>query len=665
MGERVPDSDLPDNIVPDSDLPDELRSTTPTQDFVADATSKPAIGDSVGNQVHAMASGLYHNVVGGYKGLGTLIATRDPNKAADTVNAETAKTYQAPDSGVKTVMESKWNPLNYAQEGADWAADKSADLGASPGVSTAIKAAPTAVGALVGAGNLFRKAPISRVPAQSVADQAAARNSTGAAATAPDVTQASAPIQQAISAADPTKVDMTAMNNHLEADRHGVQLMKGAANRDPVQYSEEQNQSTHPLIAQRINENNQQMADAFDNIRRDASPTTVSNNSRENGQAVVDSLKAYDEPVQADIKAKYKALTDANGGNLPIDPGSFLSNVDSQLKKGFLTSTAAATPEISDILKSVRAGEPMDFESFENARSRLASAQRAGGSAGEAARIVRGQLEQMPLSPDAANLKGLANEARSAAKARFGALEQDPAYQAAVDDVSGGIKKGAPSPLADTFLDNYAISKSAPKSQVDLMMSKLDPDARGAVASHTLNTIRKTAINTNGNVLPAGYHGPIKKFDESGKLSSLVSPETEENVRSLGNVINNVKTAPPGSSIAPKSGVIVRDAITGGLEHAASTVFPKTMGAYGILKKIMPKDGFAKEATKPGAGIESDTIQRPQRARGGKVDHEELLNRLMARWKAAKKDADNTTKPLLGVSDATITKALDIAGSAI
>ena len=53
------------------------------------------------------------------------------------------------------------------------------------------------------------------------------------------------------------------------------------------------------------------------------------------------------------------------------------------------------------------------------------------------------------------------------------------------------------------------------------------------------------------------------------------------------------------------------------------------------------------------------------RASGGKVDHEALVSRLMGRWHAARKAANETTKPLLNESDATIAKALSIARGAL
>lgn len=469
---------------------------------------------------------------------------------------------------------------------------------------------PEAVGAVgtLGALRGLLPGPKGMPPtAEDVASTTAARQSGGAAGAAPNLADASPELRQAVVDASQKTggaVNPQALTAHIEADQHGVQLMKGQALRDPEQFTAEQN-STHPDIVTRINAQNGQMIDALDTIRRDASPTTVGNDYIENGRAAVDALKAYDEPIQADIRAKYKTLIDANGGSVPIDTGQFLGNVDQALKKGFLTKTAAASPEVSEILDSVRSGQPMDFEGFENARTRLAQAQRAGGSAGEAARIVRGQLEQMPLSPEATQLKGLADAARSAAKSRFDALEADPAYQAAVDDVSAGNKRGSPTPLADTFLDKYALSKSAPKSQVDLMMQKInatDPDAAGAVASHALNAVRKAAVSPNGNISPNGYNGAIQKLGP--KLNSLIAPETQDSLESLGRTITNAKVEPAGGKVNySRSGIIARDAIQSAAEGLANA---KTGGLYGVAKKILnvSENKFAKDALRPGAGLD-------------------------------------------------------------
>jgi len=440
--------------------------------------------------------------------------------------------------------------------------------------------------------------------AQDVANTTAAQQSGGAAGAAPNVTAASPELQKAISAASQKTggaVNPDVLKAHLEADEHGVDLTKGQATRDPVQFSAEQN-STDPRIVDRINKQNEQMTDALDNIRREASPTTVGNDYVENGRAAVDALKAYDEPIQADIKAKYKALADANGGSLPIDTSKVMEDIQPQLDKHFLNKVAAGEGSISEVLDALKSGQPMSMESFENARTGLAAVQRGGGRESVAAGIVRNALENMPLSEEGANLKGLADAARSAAKNRFQELEADPAYKAAVEDVAAGNKRGSPSPLADTFLDKYALSKAAPKSQVDLMMQKInaaDPDAAGAVSSHALNAVRKAAVNANGNVLPNGYNGALQKLGP--KLDSLVAPDVRDNLESLGRTITNAKVPPAGNYVNyAKSGVIMNAA-----KSAAGDAIDKvTLGVGSKAINKIAQDRAAKEALAKGAGLD-------------------------------------------------------------
>lgn len=445
--------------------------------------------------------------------------------------------------------------------------------------------------------------------AQAVIDKSAARQSGGAAGASANIMDASLPLQSRIAEADPAKIDPVALNNHLEADQHGVQLLKGQATRDPTQFSQEQN-STHPEIVERINAQNGQMTDALDNIRREASPTTVGNDHIENGQTVVDALKAYDEPIKADISAKYKALADANGGDLPVNGSSFKDAADAALSK---QNKARYLPtEVQQTLEDIKKSGNFTYSQFEGLRTDLAAAGRkadraSDGNAKAAINITRQALEELPMTPkfnsqtlemaDPSGVKALADQARSAAKARFDELEADPAYEAAVND---DAPKGKPSALADTFLDKYAISKStAPKANVDRMMSKLDDDAKGAVTSHTLNAIRKAGINPSGNVLPNSYNGAMEKLGP--KLDSLVAPETKDSLESLGRVITNAKVAPPGSFVNySKSGVVSNAAQ--GLGEAALNA--KTLGLGVPVLKGMIKNHFAKDALAPGAGIE-------------------------------------------------------------
>ncbi len=564
--------------------------------------NRPAIGDAIENQLHEMASGLGHNIYGGYKGLYTLATTRNADKAAAAVESETSKAYHAPAeppvSGMSPGERKAWESGTRLPAPTELG-DIAERHGASPGWSTAAAVLPIALASVATPRGVGEAPKLTETgapeAAQAVVNKASEAQSMGAAGNPIDITEASPEGQAAVAKVDPSKLDTPALKNHIEAEKHGVDLMQGQASREPTQFSQEQN-TTNPDVVARINKQEGQMTDAIDTIRRDASPTTVHNNVIQNGQTVVDSLKSYDEPVQANIRAKYKALEDANGGTLPIDTGNFVSNVDATLKRRFLTGSVPAAGK--ELLESLRAGEPLDFEGFEEARSRLAEAQRNGGSEATAAKAIRGQLEQMPLAPEAAKLKGLADEARGAARSRFEELEADPAYQAAVDDVAGGIKKGQASPLADKFLDSHALG-NAPKSQVDLMMSKLDDEGRGAVASHTLNAIRKGAVSSTGKVVPKGYSDALAKY--APKLDSLVAPETRQGLEEMGRVINNAKVAPPGNFVNySKSGVIMNAAQ--GLGETALNA--KTAGLGVPIIKGMMERRWAEQTLQKYAGIE-------------------------------------------------------------
>lgn len=197
----------------------------------------------------------------------------------------------------------------------------------------------------------------------------------------------------------------------------------------------------------------------------------------------------------------------------------------------------------------------------------------------------------------------MADIARGAAKSRFDALEADPAYEAAVNDTA---KIGTPSPLADKFLDKYALN--APKASLDLMMQKLDEGGQEAVGSHTLSTMRKAAIGNTGKVTANGYAGFMQKYGP--KLDSLVKPDTVESLDSLGRVIHNAKVAPPGDVVNYSKSGVIRNAATGAGE---TFVNAKTAGlGIPIIKQIVHARDV-KRTLEPGAGLSrlSDVVNRP------------------------------------------------------
>lgn len=533
--------------------------------------------------------------------------------------------------------------------------------------------------------------------------------SLGAAAAQPDLTGVSPQLRTAIQGTP--NVNQDALQRHIDADTlplpegtSPLQLRKGQATFDGQQISDEKNLRADPdtqeILANSITDQNDKLGSSMGEIRRRATPDIVQRSNIEHGQSGIDAIKTEDNAAILDTRAKYQALADANGGALPLDTSQALGGIRAQLNQGFLNKTARDNPVVSEVLDQLESGRPLTFEQFENARTNLADVQRSGGSDAKAAAIVRGQLENIPLPPEAANLKGLADTARAAAKARFDRIKENPAYDAVVNDnvpkTPNGLHViGTPSPLADTFMDQYFLGNgpNASRAYVARMQGIManNPDFAPAVEGSALNKLRDAAgldIYDSGNFKNASYRSARNAMDK--KADVLMSPQSAASTEQLKRVSGYINDEPKDASVNRSNtaltlqrfgalypetpgiagtladyGTDIAAAHTGPVGYAAkkigSAIVKNARDKRAVAATQAAKLKFAQDATAPGAGISMPDSAQITRASGGKVDHEALVQRLIQRWKAAKKMTDATTKPLLNLPDATIVRALDIA----
>jgi hypothetical protein len=259
----------------------------------------------------------------------------------------------------------------------------------------------------------------------------------GAAAAAPSLEGVSPETRQVV--ANAPNINTEALRRQADAETlplpegtDPMRLRKGQATQDDQQISDEKNMRADPdtqgLLTDSINDQNTKLGQSMGEIRRQATPDIVQQSNADHGQAAIDAIKTQDNAAVVDMRQKYQALANANGGAMPIDAGSAVGAINSELSRGFLTKTAAQDPVISEVLDKLNSGQPMSFEEFENARTNLAAVQRASGPQAKAAAIVRNALENLPLTPEASNLKSVADTARAAAKARYDTIEANPAY---------------------------------------------------------------------------------------------------------------------------------------------------------------------------------------------------------------------------------------------
>lgn len=581
-----------------------------------------------------------------------------------------------------------------------------------PGVRAAV-ASPLAAAKAVSKGWKSAVAAGKAAPAMSAEDvlaQNAAKGSMGAAGAAPSLEGVSTETKDAISKA--SNINDEALRRHIDAETlplpDGVSPMRlrhGQATRDDQQISDEINlrgdPDTNGVLSNSITDQNEKLGMSMGEIRRRANPDIVQLSNVDHGQTGIDAIKAQDNATVLDTRAKYKALEDAAGGSMPLDTGKTIDQIRDRLKQKLLTKTAADEPAISEVMDTLSSGQPMSFETFNSALSNLAEVQRNGRSPGAAASVVRNALESMPLTPEGAHLKGLRDIAASAAKKRFDTIEQNPAYEAAVNDnvpkTPDGLHRiGAPSPLADTFMDRYFLgnAQTASRAYVDRIkqVMQTNPDFSPAIEASALNKLRDSAKLDDfdeGQFASANFRNTHKAM--TPKADVLMSPQTVDNVNHLRKVSDDVSYEGKASTVNRSNtaltlqrygaqypetpgikgtladyGTDLLAAHAGPVGYAAKKIGSKLLkdskDAKAIKATQAAKLKFAQDATAPGAGIDSGT-PRVGRATGGKVaDHDVLLEKLIQRWKAAKKMNDAGTETLLKAPDASIIRALDIAG---
>ena len=709
---------------PESDFaPTTGASSNPSADFISkvqqERGGKPAIGDAavnyVGDQLHAMGSGLYHTAIGAYEGMKALHNTHNYQAAAKAVGDEQAKAYQAPApdrSGVtpelRPYVDDMETPTSPGALG-DFA-DKH---GAPYWLSAMAGAAPTISSVMMGGFKTPKAAALAPAltPEQAVANSVAHGN-MGAAASVPDISGASPELRQAISATETPH--LPALERHLDAEQlplpegmDPLRLRKGQATGDDQQISDEKNLRADPdtqgILSRSITDQNNKLGASITEIRRQATPDIVQRTNVEHDQAAINAIKSQDNAALTDIRAKYKALADANGGDLPIDTKSVVSSIDPILKQKSLRKTAEAHPVVSEIMDRLRSGEPIDFETFEDMRSQLSEVQRgADGPARKAASIVHNALNEMPLTPEAAPLRDLANTARDAARARFDTIKQNPGYKAVVNDnvpmVNGLHDLDAPSPLAGSFLNRFATGDSATAAPALIKRLKAavpNPDLHQAIEAAPLNKLRDAAgIDEygTGNFRNDQFRNYLKN-NVAPKADALLSPQSIEHINRLKRVsgyVNDegkasstnrsntgltlqrfgaVPSTTPGlaGELANYGSDVAVAQIAGPVGHVAKSLgqnfFRKAREAKQIQSLRDAKRAFAEDATRPGAGLDYQPPRTP-RATGGRIgpSEDELLQRLISKWKAAKKDTERSTKPLLSMPDDAVAKALRIAG---
>lgn len=427
-----------------------------------------------------------------------------------------------------------------AEAGLDPAAQAAASMLAGAGAAKLSTRAPRVV-----APTEKPSEPIDQT--QAKLNAAASKQSMGAAGAAVDLQKLSPTLRTAVTKAvqktgGAVNPEVLAREMQAESLPVKVYLSEGQKMGDAREISEERNgRGKTPASVEGFAAQNKALTENLRKFRDTAGENVFSTNQVEHADTLIKRYNDIDDAREANITADYKALKDANGGKFPVDAKALLTDATAALHEGLLFDHAP--PAIMKTLDRLAESNSMTFENFESLRTNLARIQRSqtvDGNVQAAAGVIRDSMERLPLAPEAADLKPLADKARASAKERFDALKADPAYDAAVH--------GKVSP--DKFVQRFVIGGDRDKVAMLSKAMEGDETAAQTLEIATLDHLRQAAGidgGFNGNFKQDGYNKALRNI--TPKLNYLLKPKLAEHVQNLGDVARYSQFQPEGHYI--------------------------------------------------------------------------------------------------------------------
>jgi hypothetical protein len=432
---------------------------------------------------------------------------------------------------------------------------------------------------------------------------------------------ASPELQAQVKNINPQKVNIPALETRTLEEKHGVNLLTSQRTNDLLGYTDAWNNRTKNGLISDFEQQPKQLANAFEQSKRRNAPDISSEaDASELGQITINSLAQKDLARQQAISKAYKALEDANGGQFPIDTGKLKQNIDAELLQKY--KSRYLSEGISGDLKQFV--DNPTFEGFEALRTNLADEMRSAkdGKTRQAAYIVREQLEKLPIfgeeggSPQAKQLKGLADNARKLYAERQKIIANNPAYKAAVKEASSldDVVSQGESLNADKFHKKF-VSSASPEA-IRRLKSELSPDdlANQAITFSELERTKRAITNANESRVKSDTFADFVKKNKS-VLREALPPEAMQDVMEIG--LLNSKIGKPeagGFNYSNSYTALIRDLAKQGLLTLGETKLATATGGMsiapvagvkGLLQKL-DKDAFVNNQRNAFGGLTKD-----------------------------------------------------------
>jgi hypothetical protein len=416
-------------------------------------------------------------------------------------------------------------------------------------------------------------------------------------------------------------VNLPALETRALEEKHGVNLTAGQRTGDLNRYVDEWNsRGKTDILSNHFADQPKQLANAFENAKYKHAPDiSITADASELGQHEINGLSSKDQIRKSAISDAYQKLTEANGGQFPIDVGTLNENIASELSKNLKTNHLP--PAIATDLKDFSANPT--FEGFEALRTNLANIMRsnADGNAKGASYIVRQELEKLPVfgeknaafDPKAAELKQLADRARSLVTERSNVIKSNPAYAKAINEAADLQQASSQGESLNAANFHKKFVSSATPEAIRRMKAEIPADdiAHQAITFGELDRAKNQQVNANAtNTKSDRFADFLRK--EAPRLKAALPPEAMQDVSELG--LLSSKIGKPQAGVFNHSNsfnAYLRDMAAQGLSTAAEAKLATATGGASVPFTMAGKqwmlskgqENFAKQATHPFTGL--------------------------------------------------------------
>jgi hypothetical protein len=359
------------------------------------------------------------------------------------------------------------------------------------------------------------------------------------------------------------KLPLDVIERHNKFSKFDMTPTEGEALQDIKKMSIETNERTKDdLIRARLEERDPKLIAGFNKIRETVAPDVYETNPAKLANAALEKLKQNYEARIAHEDMLYKRLNDAGGGKFPVDGQQFANNalkvlIDEDRLEYLPSNIQKKLSEYSSGTKQ------MNFNLFENLRTDLASEIRTANRSGEGIKAnvlgkVREELEKLPLSPESAHLKPLADEARNFFKEHKKLQESSPAYQAAINDTrtKAEILKGDLHPASNEFINKFYGPKT-PQVEISRLLEELGIDSaeHQGLNAATIDKIKQASgvkvgeKGETGRISQASFADQLNKI-YGNNLPTMFKQEHIKDLKDLSDVANMTEHLKVGHSVA-------------------------------------------------------------------------------------------------------------------